>query len=188
MRILQTETCGPGRDWQNGKRHPSQIIYGQNSGRNWEEMLSWGRSKNRQLKNQSSIMLEDYEEFISLTLRTCSKEIGNTSGSRYALQDKQEEQEWGRPVARLMIWSQNLRVSWKPVQECVWKNLSGCTGETWKDAGVGNDKCQNRIRGDRWKEQKFILPYWWTSVIWRMPNWRQSTKNTKVELYSEAIL
>ena len=30
-----------------------------------------------------------------------------------------------RPVARLMISSQNLRVSWKPVnpQECVWKNL-----------------------------------------------------------------
>ena len=31
----------------------------------------------------------------------------------------------GRPVARPMISSQNLRVSWKPVnpQECVWKNL-----------------------------------------------------------------
>ena len=30
-----------------------------------------------------------------------------------------------RPVARLMISSLNLRVSWKPVnpQECVWKNL-----------------------------------------------------------------
>ena len=39
---------------------------------NWEEMLSWERSKNGQLKNQSSIMLEDYEEFISLTLRTRS--------------------------------------------------------------------------------------------------------------------
>ena len=30
--------------------------------------------------------------------------------------------------------------------------------------------------------QKFILPHWWTSVIWRMPNWRQRTKK------SEAIL
>ena len=46
-------------------------------------------------------MLEDYEEFISLTLRTRSskkplrmqEEIGNTNRSRYALQDKQEEQE-----------------------------------------------------------------------------------------------
>ena len=36
--------------------------------------------------------------------------------------------------------------------------------------------------------QRFILPHWWTSVIWSMPSWRQSTKNTKVELYSEAIL
>ena len=38
------------------------------------------------------------------------------------------------------------------------------------------------------KAQKFILPHWWTSVIERMPNWTQSTKNTQVELYSEAIL
>ena len=48
-------------------------------------------------------MPEDYEEFISLTQRTRNskrplrmlQEIGNTDGSRYALQDKQEEQEWG---------------------------------------------------------------------------------------------
>ena len=44
-------------------------------------------------------MLEDYQEFISLTwgqgiqrnhLKS-SKEIGNANGSRYALQDKQEK-------------------------------------------------------------------------------------------------
>ena len=49
-------------------------------------------------------------------------------------------------------------------------------------------KVRNKIRGDRWSRdegrKKFILPHWWTSVIWRMPNWRQSTKNTKDELYS----
>ena len=44
MRNLLTDTRGQGRDWQNGKRHPGQIIYGQNSGRNWKEMQS--RSKN----------------------------------------------------------------------------------------------------------------------------------------------
>ena len=38
--------------------------YGQNSGRNWEEMRSWRRSRNGRWKNRSSIMLEDYEEFI----------------------------------------------------------------------------------------------------------------------------
>ena len=93
---------------------------------------SWGRSINGQLKSQSSMMQEDYEESISLTLRT---------GSPRKL--RQQEENWkhqwllpclarlarttnmGRPVARLMISSPNLRVSRKPVspQGCVWKNL-----------------------------------------------------------------
>ena len=38
------------------------------------------------------------------------------------------------------------------------------------------------------KVEKYTSHHWWTSVIWRMQNWRQSTKNTKVELYSEATL
>ena len=42
--------CGAGGDWQNGKRHPRQIIHDQNSGEDWQEMLSWGRSTNEQLK------------------------------------------------------------------------------------------------------------------------------------------
>ena len=132
-RNLQTYLCGPGRTWQKGKRHPGQIIYGQNYGRNWEEMLSWRRSRNGQWKNQSSRMLEDYEEFISLTLRTRS--LRKPSGmlernwkhqwhplclARHARKTRME-----RPVARLMVSSQNLRVSWKPVNphDCVWKNL-----------------------------------------------------------------
>ena len=36
------------------------------------------------------------------------------------------------------------------------------------------------------KVEKYTSLHWWTSVIWRMPNWRQSTKNTKVELCFEA--
>ena len=58
-----------------------------------------------------------------------------------------------------------------------------------KDFGVGYSKSKTNQRWSmkqRRKPQKFILPHWWTSVIWRMPTWRQSTKNTKVELYSEA--
>ena len=35
--------------------------------------------------------------------------------------------------------------------------------------------------------QKYISHHWWTYVIWKMLNCRQSTKNTKVELYSEVI-
>ena len=33
-----------GRDWQESSWHPGQIIYGQNSGRNCEEMPSWGEA------------------------------------------------------------------------------------------------------------------------------------------------
>ena len=32
------------------------------------------------------------------------------------------------------------------------------------------------------RAERFILPHRWISVIWRMTNWRQSTKKTKVEL------
>ena len=140
MRNLQTEKCGPVRDWQNGKRHPGQIIYGQNSGRNWEEMLSWGRSKNGQLKNQSSIMLGDYEESISLTVRTrnSKKPLGMPEWNwkhqwlPLCLARHARRARMGRPVARIMISNQNLRVAWKPVnpQDCVWKNLCQITMRT----------------------------------------------------------
>ena len=35
---------------------------------------------------------------------------------------------------------------------------------------------------------KVHFALWWTYVIWKMLNWRQNTKNIKVELYSEVIL
>ena len=65
-------------------------------------------------------------------------------------------------------------------------------GETGKNSGVGPDKSQKTnlkwsMKQER-KVEKYTSPHWWTSVTWRMPNWRQSTKNTKVELYSEATL
>ena len=131
-RNLQTEICGPGGDWQNGKRHPGQITYGQNTGEEWQGMLSWGKSINGQLKNQSSMMQEDYEESISLTLKTGSPK-------KLRMQEENWKHQWLQPcfarlarkasmvepVARLMISSLSLHVSWKPVnpQECVWKNL-----------------------------------------------------------------
>ena len=118
---------------ENGKRHPGQIIYGQNSGEEWPGMLSWGKSRNGQLKNQRSIMLEDYEESISLTLRTRS------SRKPFRMLERNWKHQWlqpclarharkaimERPVARLMNSSLNLRESWKPEnpQECEQKNL-----------------------------------------------------------------
>ena len=116
---------------KNGKRHPGQIIYGQNSGEDWPEVPSRGRSTNGQLKNQSLVMLEDDEESMSLTSRTRS------SMKPVRMQEEDWKHQWlqpcfarharktsmERPVARLLISSLNLCVSWKPVnpQEC--KNL-----------------------------------------------------------------
>ena len=193
-------------------------------------------------------MLEDYEESISLTLRTRSskkpsgiQEKMETPMAPMALQDMQENKEIGS-VARLMISSQNLRVPWNPVNppECVWKNLHQIIMRTilqeevtiqynitiwfynitiwftnlflcrkrWKfpqqkQQWIKNGRNLQRLWRGTWQKSEtnqrwsmkqgrraemFILPHWSTSVIWRMSNWRQSTKNTKVELYSETIL
>ena len=63
-------------------------------------------------------------------------------------------------------------------------------GETGKDSSVGMTKVRSKseVIDEAKTREKFILLHCWTSVIWRMPTWRQSTKNTMVELYSETIL
>ena len=75
-----------------------------------------------------------------------------------------------------------------PQQKQQWikngRNLKRFWRGTWRKSEV---KKRWSMKQGRMVE-KFILPHWWTSVIWRMPNWRQSTKNIKVELYSEASL
>ena len=85
------------------------------------------------MKNQNSIMPEDYEEFISLTLRTRNSKKPLRMLARnwkrqwlplcLARQARRVSME--RPVVRPMIANQNLRVSWKPVnpQVCVQENL-----------------------------------------------------------------
>ena len=52
---------------QESKQHPDQIIYGQNSGQNWEWMRKWKRNKSGHMKNQISTMTENYEESTSST-------------------------------------------------------------------------------------------------------------------------
>ena len=64
------------------------------------------------------------------------------------------------------------------------RNLNRFRRGTWQTSEVNQRWSMKQGR----RAQKFILPHWWTSAIWRMPNWRQSTKNIKVELYSEATL
>ena len=129
---LQTDTCGPEGGWRNGKQHQGLIICGQKSGEEWQGTLSWGRSINGQLKDRSSIMLEDYGESISLTLRTWnSRKSSKMQGENWKHQWVQlclarhaRKASTEKPVARWMISSLRLHVSWKPVnpQECVWKN------------------------------------------------------------------
>ena len=188
-------------------------------------------------------MLEDYEESVSLTLRTRS------SRKSLRMQGENWKHQWlqlclakqarrvsmGRPVVNPMKSNQNLRVFWKPVnpQECVWKNLYRiimrttlqeevtihCSISIWytnlflclKQGNYWMRKLRWKKNGTNlkrywhgtWRKwetnqmwsmkqgrraQQFILPHWWTSIMWRMPNWRQSIKNTKVELNSEATL
>ena len=67
---LQTEKCGLGGAWQESSWHPGQIIYGQNSGRNWEEMHSWRRSKSGHMKSSIWITHENCKGCSSLTRRT----------------------------------------------------------------------------------------------------------------------
>ena len=90
------------------------------------------------------------------------------------------------------IWFTNLFLCFKPWRSPQQKQQWIKNGTNWKRFRRGTWR-ESEVR-KRWSmkqgrtAQKFILPHWWTSVIWKMPNWRQSTKNTKVELYSEAIL
>ena len=119
--------------WWETDKTASDIICDLNCGVNWQEIQSSGRSRNGLLKNQSSIMLEDYEESISLTLRTRSSKKPSGMFKKWkhqwlplCLARHARRVSMGRPVANQMISSQNLSVSWKPVnpQECGWKNLN----------------------------------------------------------------
>ena len=96
-------------------------------------MPGWGKSINGQLKNLSSMMPENYEEFISLTLKTrISKKPLRMPARNWKCQwlllclvRQARKESMERPVARPMRLYQNLRVFWMPVnpQDCVWENL-----------------------------------------------------------------
>ena len=76
---------------------------------------------------------EDYEEFISLTLRTRNSKKPSRMLVRnwkrrwllLCLARQARHVSMGWPVAKPMRSNQNLRAFWKPVnpQDCVWKNL-----------------------------------------------------------------
>ena len=100
-------------------------------------------------------------------------------------------QEKGTIQCNITMWFTNLSYA-SSHEDSRSKSSSGQGMENWKRFRRGT-KQKSKVN-QKWlmkqgrRARKFILPHWWTSVIWRMPNWRQSTKNIKVELYSEEIL
>ena len=101
-------------------------------------------------------------------------------------------QEKGTIQFSITIWYTNLFLCLKPwrylQQKQQWikngRNLKRFRRGTWQKSEVSQRLSMKQEK----KVAKCTSPHWWTSVIWSMPNWRQSTKNTKVELYSEATL
>ena len=134
MRNLQTDTCGPGGETdKTASNIQARSFMARTLGENWEEMLSWRRSKSGHMKNRNSIMPEDYEEFISSALKTRnSKKPWRMLAINWkhqwlplSLVRQARRVSMGRPVAKPMNSNQNLRVFWKPVNppDCVWENL-----------------------------------------------------------------
>ena len=56
-----------------------------------------------------------------------------------------------------------------------WEKWRNFRRGTWRKSEVRKKWSKKQER----RAQKFIFHHWWTYVIWKMLNWRQSTKNTK---------
>ena len=96
-----------------------QIIYGQNSGRKWERISSWRRGNSGHMKKTSpqqrtKIARDPFHwpcgQEIQGDHQECSQDIGNANGSRYALQDKQEQSTCTEP------W----KIQWDHIKTCVY--------------------------------------------------------------------
>ena len=92
-----------------------------------KEKQKWSNDKPqlddaRRLRGICFIDPEDKE--FKETIKNARKKL-ETPMAQPCLARHARKTSMGRPVARLMISSQNLRVSWKPVNphDCVWKNL-----------------------------------------------------------------
>ena len=95
-------------------------------------------------------------------------------------------QEEGTIHYNITIWYTNLFLCLKQWRYRQQKQQWIKNGRNLKRSRRGTE--QKSETNQRWsmtqgqRAEKFILPHWWTSVIWRMPNWRQGTTNFKVEL------
>ena len=92
----------------------------------------------------------------------------------------------------IIIWFTNLSLCFKPWKFSQQRQQWTRNGKNWRIFRRGTWR-KSAIR-KRWsmkqgrKAQKSISSHWWTYVIWKVLNWMQSTKNFKVELYSEKML
>ena len=55
------------------------------------------------------------------------------------------------------------------------RNLKRFRRGTWQKSETNQRWSMKQGR----RAYKFIFPHWWTPVIWRLPNWRQSTKKQR---------
>ena len=86
---------GGWRDWRENNLHPGQIIYGQSSGSQWESTPSWREKQKwsneapswKRAKIATDLFHRPRGYRIQRNHQECSSEIGNTSGSCYALQN-----------------------------------------------------------------------------------------------------
>ena len=149
------DICGPGGDWQNGKRHPGQIIYGQNSGDEYPRTLSWGRSINGQLKNQSSIMQEDnlilrrWRISVILRSRSWNHNFKNTKVESYS-----EVTLWKMIQDQHSLNRYHQHYRWQPQKSWTW----------FQDYWDAQDKPEMEyllIRRSKWKIQwlKYFIPH-----------------------------
>ena len=119
-------------------------------------------------------------------LQDCERENHYRSIMKTILQERRTTH------CSIIIWYTNLFLCPKPLKFPQQRQQWTRNGKKWRNFRRGTWR-RSEVR-KRWsmkqgrRAQKFISPHWWTYVIWRMLNWRQSTKHTKVELYSEVTL
>ena len=97
---LPTDKCGLGGDYRENSRHPGQVIYGENSGSQWESMPSWRRSRSGLMRSSILKTHENCEGSISSTRRLRNSK----KPSRMRL--RSWKQQW-LLLCRVKLWKKN---------------------------------------------------------------------------------
>ena len=153
----------------------------------WQSMGKWKSPSGKRTKiNEQGKTIKNAREKLETNPQECVWEIQYQIIMKTTLQEKETIHN------SITIWFANWFLCFK-----LWKFLQRKqrwtrNGKNWRKFRRGT--WQKSVARKRWsmkqgrRAPKFISFHWWTFVIWRLPNWRQSTKSTKVGLYSEVIL